>query len=204
GIPVRSMFYKNTNKAIAKRASGIAVGSRHLLMMCGSMGCGPMARLAGRISRRLEDSMELSIVCGTNRGLYGKLKRRFKNNSRVHVLGYVEDISLLMDSADLYLTKPGGISVSEAALKGLPMVFVDAVAGCELHNMDFFISRGAARTASPPFKLAALCTELLGDEAALEAMSQSLLHFKGLRAAEAVCGRVEADCYENQTARGAV
>ena len=40
-------------------------------------------------------------------------------------------MALLMDSADLYLTKPGGISVTEAASMRLPMVFIDAVAGCE-------------------------------------------------------------------------
>lgn len=59
-------------------------------------------------------------------------------------------MSLLMDSADLYLTKPGGLSISEASAKKLPMVFLNAVAGCESYNLHFFLERGVAQTADSP------------------------------------------------------
>ena len=43
----------------------------------------------------------------------------------------------MMDSADLFLTKPGGISTTEAMVKGLPMVLVNVVGGCETPNLEF-------------------------------------------------------------------
>lgn len=83
-------------------------------------------------------------------------------------------MALLMDSADLYLTKPGGISVTEAASMKLPMVFIDAVAGCEEYNKDFFLRAGGAATGETPSEIARVSLKLLGDEAALEKMGDAL------------------------------
>ena len=115
GIPVRQMFRSSVRKEDAKRAFGIPEGHKHLVMMCGSMGCGPIMSIARRIGRDLPDDQDLTIVCGTNKQLYRRLQRRFYDAKNVHVRSYVKDMALLMDSADLYLTKPGGISVTEAA-----------------------------------------------------------------------------------------
>lgn len=174
GIPIRQKFFAAEDGERAKERFGIAPGHRHLLMMCGSMGCGPMGSLAKHLVEGLSGDQELSIVCGTNKGLERKLSRRFRGKANVHVLGYVEEMPLLMDSADLYLTKPGGISVTEAAAKRLPMVLVDAVAGCEKHNMRYYIDREAAVTAKSPRKLARLCVEILGDEDRLKSMKTGL------------------------------
>ena len=96
-------------KEDAKRAFGIPADHKHLVMMCGSMGCGPIMSIARRIGRDLPDDQDLTIVCGTNKQLYRRLQRRFYDVKNVHVRSYVKDMALLMDSADLYLTKPGGI-----------------------------------------------------------------------------------------------
>ena len=174
GIPVRQMFCRNLEKEAAKRRLHILPGQKHLLMMCGSMGCGPMARLASALAERMEEHWVLTIVCGTNRRLYGQLSRRFASLPNVHVQGYVADMSALMDSADLYLTKPGGISVTEAAGKCLPMVFIDAVAGCEEYNKQYFLAAGGAAAGTDVNDLAAACCALLAEDAAREEMAEAL------------------------------
>lgn len=171
GIPIREMFFKSVPKEIAKQAFHIPTDRQHILMMCGSMGCGPIKKLVKLFSGRLSENQELTVVCGTNAKLYSALFNRFSSNKHVHILGYIEDVALLMSSTDLYLTKPGGISVTEASAMGLPMVFVNAVAGCEEYNMQYFIERGAAATAKTPKALAELCLSLLADREALERMS---------------------------------
>lgn len=144
GIPVRRAFFTQRAPEEAKAALGISRGSRHLLMMCGSMGCGPLRRTLALLARNLPDDVEISIICGRNRRLYRRLTRKYRNDPWIHPVGYTDRISLYMDSAELYLTKPGGISTSEAAIKGLPMVFINAVAGCEEYNRDFFINMQTA------------------------------------------------------------
>ena len=80
----------------------------------------------------------------------------------------------MMDCADLYLTKPGGISVSEAAAKNLPMVLIDAVAGCEEYNRALFIRRGGAITGANAEALADACRALTRDAARRGEMANRL------------------------------
>ena len=97
----------------------------------------------------------------------------------------------MMDSADLFLTKPGGISTTEAMVKGLPMVLVNVVGGCETPNLEFFVSHGGAATADTPEAIAALCKRLLEHDEERLIMRQSLLAMHKTPAAQAICDRLE-------------
>lgn len=170
GMPVRACFYESAGKKQAREQLGYNAEGSHLLMMCGSMGCGPMKELASLLASRLREGQTLTIVCGTNKKLFRWMNKNFHGRRDIHVIEYTNDISLLMDSADLYLTKPGGLSTSEAAAKNLPMVLVNAVSGCEEYNLRYFVQTGLAQTADGPEELADLCIRLLSDPERLEAM----------------------------------
>lgn len=187
GIPVRKEFYMQVSKQQAKKKLGIDPSHSHLLMMCGSMGCGPMEKLTKLLSRGKDETMELSIICGTNEKLQQELTEAFGCSSGIHIHGFVEDIASLMDSADLYLTKPGGLSTTEAAAKRLPMVFIDAVAGCEEYNLHYFTSIGGAVTADNPEDLAQLCLELMRSKDRRERMRASLETLPHQNAADCIC-----------------
>lgn len=187
GIPVRKEFYIREDKTEAKRKLGISPENSHLLMMCGSMGCGPIEKLAELIGEQIDADMELSVICGTNEKLQKELAEKFSGNRNIHIRGFVKNISEFMDSADLYITKPGGLSSSEAAVKGLPMVLIDAVAGCEKFNLEFFVSCGGAVTAETPEELAKICVNLLGDEEKRKAMSKALESAVSGNAANIIC-----------------
>ncbi len=174
GIPVQERFREKTDKAEAKRRLGVGAGSRHLLMMCGSMGCGPMPKMLRRIVENMPGDVEVTVICGTNRSLYKRLSSSYRDCPRVHVVGYTDEVPLYMDASDLYLTKPGGISVTEAAVKNLPMAFINAVAGCEQYNMDFFTRMGAAFAEDSPIALADKCVRLLQDGDSLARMEAAL------------------------------
>ena len=109
----------------------------------------------------------------------------------IHIRGFISNVSVLMDSADLFLTKPGGISTTEAMVKGLPMVLVNVVGGCETPNLNFFVSHGGAATAGTQEDIAALCKELLENDEERLIMRQSLLSMKQIPAAQAICDRLE-------------
>lgn len=177
GIPVSRDFLKKEEKEEAKKRLQINKRSHHLLVMCGSMGCGPIRTLMKHLVKGLTEDTEISVICGTNKRLYKQLSDRYGKNRNVHIVGYTDRVSLYMDSADLYLTKPGGISVTEAAAKHLPMLFINAVAGCEQYNMDFFIRRHAAVTAGFPKLLAQKAVHLLGSDADRKFMEKQLCEY---------------------------
>ena len=174
GIPVRVDFYAKTEKREAKRLVGVQEDHLHLLAMCGSMGCGPMEKMVGDITTDLPDGTEITVVCGNNERLYENMSHRYSPNPSIHVVGYSNQIPLYMDAADLYLTKPGGLSTSEAAAKRLPMVLIDAVAGCEEYNRNYFVAVGGAVTAEEPEDLAALCLDLVRDQTKISSMRSHL------------------------------
>ena len=186
GIPVRAGFLEKMPREEAKERFGVAPDHRHLVISCGSMGCGPIEKITRLTAGYMPEDCEISVVCGTNRRLERRMRRRNRKNERVHVYGFVQEMSVLMDSADLYLTKPGGISVSEALVKNLPMLFVDAVAGCEEYNLRFFTERKAALTADSPEHIAALALVLLQNEARLDSVRRGMDAVPKHRAAEEI------------------
>lgn len=166
GIPVKSLFYQKGDKAKAKESLGLKKEQKHILMMCGSMGCGPMEDMTEKIKAIMPENTHLTVVCGTNAKLKKKIEKYATDN--VTVLGFVNNVSLLMDSADLYVTKPGGLSTTEAAQKRLPLAFIDAVSGCESYNRYFFLTRGMAIASNDQSKLPRLIIKRLLNEDALK------------------------------------
>ncbi len=174
GIPVRSEFLDTTDPVTAKSALGIKPTYRHILMMCGSMGCGPMENIAAELYKKLPGDVIITVVCGTNKRLFQKLSKKFAKFENLRVLGYTDNIPLQMDSADIFLTKPGGISVSESHAKRLPLVLIDAVAGCEKYNLKFFLDNRMAFFAQKPSEIAALCNDLLAHKEKLTEIKENM------------------------------
>lgn len=191
GIPVRQQFYQKMPKEIAKVNFCIPANHCHVVMSCGSMGCGPMKKLASILERDMSAKCDLSIVCGTNQKLYDRLLKKYKDSRNVHILGYVQNMSMLLDSADLYLTKAGGISVTEASVKQLPMVLIDAVAGCELYNRLHFIRMGGAQTGANTVELAQVCLRLVDDPEKLCRMQEKMKLQASGNAAQCICNTME-------------
>jgi len=187
GMPVLSQFYMRGDKEKAKLAFGIKPDNTHLILMCGSMGCGPMKQLTEALSQRLEPDWEISVVCGTNQKLRRELEQKYESYPNIHIHGFLQDMSALMDSADLYLTKPGGLSTSEALAKALPMVLIDAVAGCEGYNLRHFTEMGGAVTASGVLELTELCVELMKDPQRRSEMETALLSHRYTDSADCIC-----------------
>lgn len=170
GIPVRRSFYTHIPNADAKKRLGLDDRCRHIMMMFGSMGCGPMPKLVHSLDRLLPENVVVTVVCGTNDKLKKLLEKSY-NGGRIRIEGYVSDIALMMDSCDLYLTKPGGLSTSEARIKHLPMVLMNTVSGCEQGNLEFFLDKGAAVASDTEEGIAGLCAGLINDDERLSAMS---------------------------------
>ena len=118
GVPVKQRFLTSKDRDKAKAELGIGE-KKHILVMCGSMGCGPMEEITEELLRAVDRDTRITVICGTNKKLHKKLSRAFDGVKNADIKGYTTNVPELMDTADLFLTKPGGISVSEAAAKKL-------------------------------------------------------------------------------------
>ena len=105
------------------------------------------SKAAARLSEQLRgggfEKRYLAVLCGTNERLKADIEAAGLAN--VRPVGYTKRVSLWMDAADLIISKPGGLTSSEAMAKRLPMIIVDAVPGCETKNLEYLTARGCAR-----------------------------------------------------------
>ncbi len=170
GIPVDPKFSANNKKGEIQKRYNLDPKLPTLLLMGGSSGLGPFRKLV----RALEHSplkVQIFTVCGFNRRLYRSLKRREKRfKKRMFVLGYTEEVDALMESADILITKPGGLSTSEALTKRLPMILLDPIRGQESSNADFLVGKGLALKAEDEEEAVELVEKLLAQPETREAM----------------------------------
>jgi processive 1,2-diacylglycerol beta-glucosyltransferase len=108
-----------------------------VLLATGSFGMGPLEELVDLLKGH-----QLIVVCGHNRALLGRLKNQ--ENAQVHVLGLVDNMPQLMAASNVMVTKPGGLSIAEALVRKLPMVFFSAIPGQEMGNIRVLKQYGAA------------------------------------------------------------
>ena len=159
-----------------------------------------MKKIAAAIAEKLTAEQDLTVVCGTNKKMLEQLSEQYTDIPNVHILGFVENVSLLMDSADLYITKPGGISVTEATVKALPMVFINAVAGCEEYNLRFYLSVEGAVTAKEISELAALCADLLKSDEKRMKMRDALSSLNSFDASSEIYEKISQELQRKGTA----
>ncbi|MDP4089352.1 MAG: glycosyltransferase [Bacillota bacterium] len=142
GMPVSSVFRENADKRTAKLKLEYDPDKFHALVTGGSMGAGNIFETVVKLSQA-EKEMEITVICGSNRKVYDRLKAlNLKENIRI--LQMTDRMAELMGCADVIISKPGGLTSTEAMTKGLPFIIITPIPGGEADNCDFFIKHGMA------------------------------------------------------------
>lgn len=66
-------------------------------------------------------NIEITIIVGNNKKLYKKLKKKYRN---IKILGFVNNVEEYMTSADLIISKAGGITTFEAIQSETPLYII--------------------------------------------------------------------------------
>ena len=143
GIPVAKAFGKPVEKAEAMRKLGIPAGRKLVLVSAGSMGCGPLLRTAADLAEARPDVM-VAVFTGSNKKMFRQMEEKSRALPNLLPVSFTKEMPLWMHAADLMISKPGGLSSTEAATAGLPLLLFDEVPGLETHNMAYFVKRGCA------------------------------------------------------------
>lgn len=151
GIPVSEKFASKTDKSEAREALGIPLDKPVALVMAGSMGYGNLTAIVQSIES-LGLDLTVLAVCGNNEKQRKQLLDLPASESRF-VYGYVDNVDVMMDAADCIVTKPGGLTTSEAMAKKLPMILANPIPGQEERNVDFFLNNGIALSVTKSFTI---------------------------------------------------
>lgn len=159
GIPVRKEFAKKVSKGEARKELGLEEDTFYLLVSAGSMGAGGIVKtikLLYRWCKKQNKKFEkkhknenenqrqtkLIIICGNNKVLYETLQKIVGDDDCVILTGFTKQMALYLKASDVCITKPGGLSSTEAAVANIPFIHAMAIPGCETRNLEFFESCG--------------------------------------------------------------
>ena len=188
GIPIGAEFYQRIDRTQARRMLGLPEDRRIVLLSCGSMGCGRLNKNALTVAQHLPSDAMLIVLCGKNEKSYEELSPLA--SERMQVLGFTDRVSAYMSAADLYITKPGGLTTTESIAKRLPMVLIDAVPGLETRNYDFLLGNGVATGAKNWRQVTAMVQKFMKNTALGEKQTEAMKRFTSHNAAELICRHV--------------
>lgn len=140
GIPVNSAFFNSSNREETQKELGFSPDIPTVLFMAGSFGVAGIIKLYRALAQSGK-KMQMIVITGRNERLYKAFSEEIKNtqnsNCHTHLLYFTQEVYKYMHAADLIITKPGGLTVSEALASNLPLAVFDAIPGQEEDNALF-------------------------------------------------------------------
>ena len=143
GIPVRRAFDEKIDPVIAREALGLEPDGHYVLLTGGSIGAGDIKKtiriLLNKFKRDKSDG-KLIVICGNNEKLYRHLWKEY--GDQLILIRKTDQMALYMKACDVFLSKPGGLSSTEAAVAQVPYIHMNPIPGCESKNVRYFSKTG--------------------------------------------------------------
>ncbi len=199
GIPISPKYNKKVPKDEARRTLGIPEDALVYLVMTGSMGFGNISGIvSGIIEHSTRANIHIMVMVGKSDALKERISNDFKDDKRVVAIPFTTEVPLYMDACDVILTKPGGLSTTEAAVKGIPLVHTKPIPGCETKNARFFAAKGMAVPAWSNKTTAEIAVNLAENSEAKKKVIEAQLKEMPKNAADTIAKFIIADIYENK------
>lgn len=171
GVPIDPAFEGPFDVPALKEKHEIRPEVPVVLLMGGSLGLGPMEG-AVRDLLAAGKPRDVLVVAGRNTALRARLEKLVPlGQTQLHVFGFVDYVAELMAVSDLFVSKPGGLSMTEAVTVGVPTLAIAPLAGQEVANARHLAAQGVVERPRPGESLAAAVERLLGDEAARQRLA---------------------------------
>ena len=176
GIPVEKSFLDHRDKETVLTELGLSPDKLTVLLMGGSFG-------AGNIKETLEDLLtidrdfQILVVTGRNEHLKDKLSKMLDStiqDKNICLLGYTDKMNDILASIDVLISKPGGLTTTEALLNDVPMIVPYFIPGQEEENLDFLTNCGAALRTTKKYSLPVLLKVLIDDPSRLDMLRKNI------------------------------
>jgi processive 1,2-diacylglycerol beta-glucosyltransferase len=146
GVPMRAQFTAHLQPATEKTTE-----TKQVLVLAGGKQAAPYARtwphivsLISRIVHLHNHHAQWTVITGNNRMLLRLLKWIAKDDPHITVTGYVENMAEVLACADVVLSKPSGLTVTECLALHKPMILLTRGGGQEAANANCLLVHEAA------------------------------------------------------------
>ncbi len=178
GIPTDPVFLEKKDRAAMAAKHGLDPAVTTILISAGGFGLGPVESIM-RSLLHLKHPAQIITVCGRSEALKARMEALAAGvepggSVRVKVVGFTREMDELMSCSDMLVGKPGGLTMSEALIKGLVFVIVNPIPGQESRNTDHLLEEGAAIRSNNLPALAWKIDRLLDAPARLASMRENV------------------------------
>lgn len=153
GIPIHPRFLEQKNKFDLYKKLKINPHHPTLLILSGGIG---LIDISTAVEYILKECSELNIVAISgkdNETLYQKLSNLDKRKNDYFVFKYLDNIDEWMRIADIVITKPGGLTVTECLHLKKPLLLLNPIPGQEEKNAEYIIKYNFGRLIKTPNEL---------------------------------------------------
>jgi processive 1,2-diacylglycerol beta-glucosyltransferase len=172
GIPVSSDFLNNEPKSNVRKYLHID-NKPTVLIMGGGLGMGNIRKIFESLAFCHLD-IQIIVCTGENKVLKEKLECISKSsNKKIIIYPYTDNISTLMSASDILVTKPGGLTVTEALVKRLPIIITSAIPGQEERNANYLLSNGIAERITDAESIVEIISQLINNPVSLSMMQEN-------------------------------
>lgn len=192
GIPVNPKFNKSISKETACKELGLDFLKPIVLLMGGGLGLGKYLKTIKKVCK-LNLDMQLLVVCGSNKEQYAEIEKyltKYRGNVKINLYGFVDNVDIMMSASDCIITKPGGLTVSEALVKDLPLILIKPIPGQEERNTEFLLNSGVALNSSKTYSVDECVYQLLMNDVQRERMCESIYKIIPQNSTENLCNYI--------------
>ena len=177
GIPIKSNFFKKFNKEDTLRELGLSTDKITLLIMGGSLGIGKIKEIYEELSG-IDQDFQVIVIAGTNKKLYADIESlKLTSNKPTGIIGYTKNVNKYMQASHLLLTKPGGLSITEALVSNLPIAIFCPIPGQEEKNAEFLLRHNLAVDLKNGKKCSAIISNLVSSKTELDTIKKQCKSF---------------------------
>lgn len=177
GIPLRMPFTREYDRMELRDKHGLHREMPTVLVMGGGHGLIGKQFKSVLQSEELAEPVQFVFVCGRNEKLKQHLEEELGGeNTRHHVkvTGFVDYVHELMALSDLIITKPGGLTISEAMALELPMMLYKPIPGQEQANAAYLVGLGAAIQVKNALELKNQLLEVIANQSLLSKLKENV------------------------------
>jgi len=148
GIPVGDEFSIDTDKKEARINCGLDADMFTLLVTRSSFFAIKNQQLIKEFAK-INQPIQIVICNGSDKKGKAQLDRLIAKAKLPHKIinrGYVpvDEFGLLFSSADIILGKGGGLTLTEAITKGIPVIIINKLPQQEIYNRNYLVDKGCA------------------------------------------------------------
>ena len=131
--------------------------------------------------------VQIALVCGRFKALRKKLEDiPVPLHHKVKIEGFTKMMHFYLQSADVIITKPGGLTTAESLATGTAMAIYHSLPGQEMRNADMVLEEGAGFKISDSKMLAYKVEKVIKDKDSLERMKANAKRIGSTTAADVV------------------